>query len=174
MDDSTRQAARLWTVAQPTVSAFVASVVRDFADRDDVLQETAVAVLESFASYDSARPFTAWAIGVARNQIGLYLRKRRRDRHYFDDALVEQLAEAFARIPAAEAGKLRRLNDCMQGLDGRARQLCDLRYGADLKPAAIADRVGMTANSVAKSLQRIRERLRDCIERKAITEGGPS
>ena len=35
MDDKTRQAARLWTLAQPVVSAFVTSVVRDFAARDD-------------------------------------------------------------------------------------------------------------------------------------------
>ncbi len=50
MDEATRQAMRLWTLAQPTVSAFVASVVRDFGDRDDVLQETAVAVIESLVA----------------------------------------------------------------------------------------------------------------------------
>ncbi len=43
---------RLWTLAQPTVSAFVVSVVRDFAARDDLLQETAIAVIESFDRYD--------------------------------------------------------------------------------------------------------------------------
>ena len=46
MDDSTRKATRLWTLAQPRVSAFVTSVVRDFRDRDDVLQDIAVAVVE--------------------------------------------------------------------------------------------------------------------------------
>lgn len=68
MDESTRQATRLWTLAQPAVSSFVSSVVRDFRDRDGVLQEVAVAVIESFESYDSKRPFLAWAIGVARNR----------------------------------------------------------------------------------------------------------
>jgi len=48
MDDQTRQAARLWTLAQPAVSAFVTAVVRDFKDRDDVLQDIAVAAIESF------------------------------------------------------------------------------------------------------------------------------
>ncbi len=68
MDESTRQATRFWTLAQPAVSAFVTSVVRDFRDRDDVLQDIAVAVIESFDSYDSDRPFTAWAMGVARTK----------------------------------------------------------------------------------------------------------
>jgi len=54
------------------VSAFVLSIVRDFSIRDDVLQETAVVVLESFERYDTSRPFVSWAIGVAQNQIRLY------------------------------------------------------------------------------------------------------
>ena len=66
MDEKTRQATRLWTLAQPSVSAFVSSVVRDFRDRDDVLQDIAVAVIESIDLYDTERPFVAWAIGVAR------------------------------------------------------------------------------------------------------------
>jgi hypothetical protein len=54
MDDNTRQAARLWTLAQPVVSAFVTSVVRVFSARDDVLQEVAVAVIESFDAITSS------------------------------------------------------------------------------------------------------------------------
>lgn len=167
MDESTRQAMRLWTLAQPTVSAFVASVVRDFGDRDDVLQETAVAVIESFDRYDPQRPFVAWALGVARNQIGLYLRKRRRERLIFDDATIACLAEAFADGPTDSAHRLEYLGECLQLLGARAAELCQLRYHGDLKPAAIADRVGMSANAVAKALQRIREQLRDCIQRRS-------
>ena len=49
--------------------------------------------------------------------------------------------------------------------------MCELRYQQDLKPAAIAEVVGMTANAVAKSLQRIREQLRECIDHKAAVRG---
>jgi hypothetical protein len=47
----------------PTVSAFVGSVLHDFQARDDVHQNTAVAVLESFPRYDPAQPFVARALG---------------------------------------------------------------------------------------------------------------
>ncbi len=171
MDDNTRQAARHWTLAQPVVSAFVTSVVRDFTARDDVLQEVAVAVLESFDRYEPSRPFISWALGIAQNQVGLYLRRVRRDRHAFDDETITRLASAFESVSAEKAQKLDFLQDCLRGLEGRARELCDLRYQHDLKPAAIADAVGMTANSVAKALQRIRDQLRDCIERKTALEG---
>lgn len=95
VDESTQHATRLWTTAQPVVAAFVASAVRNRHDRDDVLQEAAIAVINAFASYDSARPFQAWAIGIARNQVGLYLRKRGRDRLVFGEETLMILQATF-------------------------------------------------------------------------------
>lgn len=167
MDETARKATRLWTVALPTVSAFVAAVVRDFRDRDDVLQETAVAVIESFDRYDETRSFVGWALGIARNQVGLYLRRRSREALVFDTESVERLAAAFEDVGADESRRLDHLRECLKGLEGRTRRICDLRYRDDLKPAAIATQVGLSANSVAQALHRIRDQLRICVERKS-------
>lgn len=171
MDERTRQATRLWTTAQPVVSSYITSVLRDFSTRDDVLQETAVSVMESFERYDSSRPFVAWVLGIAQNQVRLALRRQRRDRHVFNDEVVARLATAFESISPEELRSFDSLRDCLTQLEGRARRMCELRYAQDLKPAAIAESVGMSANSVAKALQRIRDQLRICIERKASLEG---
>lgn len=171
MDDKTRQATRLWTLAQPVVSAFVSSVVRDFRDRDDVLQEIAVAAIESFDRYDPQRPFVPWVMGLARNQVGRYLRQRRRDRLVFDDETVQFLADAFTEVPHEQTRKLDALSECLKLVKGRPRQLLQLRYRDDIKPASIAEQVGMSPNGVAKALQRVREQLRDCVDRKASTGG---
>jgi RNA polymerase sigma-70 factor (ECF subfamily) len=165
VDDRLRQVTRAWALAQPAVAAFLTTVVRDFRDRDDLLQEVAVAVIDSFDTFDQSRPFVPWAIGIARNRVGTWLRTRRRQRMSFDTAAVEQLAEAFATLPADDYRRLDRLAECVGRLDARSRQLCEYRYRDDLKPAAIAPLVGMTANTVAKALQRVRDRLRQCIER---------
>lgn len=167
MDSRLREATRLWTLAVPKVSAFVTSLVRDFQDRDDVLQETAVAVMESFSRYDSSQSFDAWAIGIARNQVFLYWRRRNRQRIAFDTETLDALAVAFASGDPKDR-RLDYLEGCVEALEDRAKELCRLRYEQDLKPAAIGERIGMTANTVAKSLQRIRDRLRDCVERKLM------
>ena len=167
MNDQTRQAARLWTLALPGVSAFVTSMVTSMADRDDVLQETAVAVIDSFGKYDPAQPFIAWAIGIARNQVRLHYRRVNRDQRLFESDTVDLLAEAFAAESAEECSQFEFLDDCISILDRKSRELCRMRYELDLKPAEIGRKVGQSANTVAKSLQRIRDRLRQCIERKA-------
>lgn len=172
MNAAVLEATRLWTLAVPTVSAFVGSAVRDFQTRDDVLQNTAVAVLESFPRYDPAQPFVAWALGVARNQVRLHLRARVRDRHAFDTDTLDALVAAFADTTDTDR-RFDHLAGCVEQLDPKARELCRLRYDDGLKPAAIAERLGGTANAVAKALQRVRDRLRECIERKNAAEGAP-
>ncbi len=164
------EATRLWTLAVPTVSAFVTSLVRNFQDRDDVLQETAVAVLESFPRYDPSQRFVGWAIGIARNQVRLHCRRKGRERLAFDAEAVDALARAFANNDPNDQ-RLDHLRICVESMEARARELCRLRYEQDLKPATIGERIGMRANAVAKALQRIRDRLRQCIERKAMEAG---
>ena len=166
-----RQVTRLWTLAQPKVSAFVTSVVRDFRDRDDLMQDIAVAVFESFDGYDPERPFPQWAMGVARNQFKAYLRKRQKHLNVFEPETIEVLEQAFADLPAEEVRELDFLRECLRKLDGRARQICELRYQDGLKPAAISEAIEMAGTAVRKSLQRIREQLRECVERKAASEG---
>ena len=170
IDERTKQVTRLWTHAQPKVSAFVTSVVRDFRDRDDLLQDIAVAVFESFDSYDPKRPFNQWALGVARNQFRGYLRKRQKDLSVFDPDTVKALESAFAELPRSESRELEYLKDCLKKLDPKGRKLCELRYQDDLKPAAISETLKLPGTAVRKALQRIREQLRSCIEIKAAAE----
>lgn len=170
MDPVARQAFAQWTLAQPAVSAFVHAMVPDRAERDDVLQEVAVAVLESFGSYDRSRPFVPWAIGIARHVAADSLRRRRRMPPLLGDAALDALAGAVADVAETERARLSHLAECIQGLDGRAREICDLRYRQDLAPSAIASMLGIQPNTAAKALQRVREQLRDCIERRMREE----
>ena len=165
MDPSTADFTRQWTAALPKVAAFVGSMVYDVSDRDDVLQDCAVTAMTSFERYDHSRPFAGWVIGVARNQVRLYLRRKSSDPHVFDDDPIDLLVDAFSRVKPDFEHKLTRLEECLALLDGRARQICEYRYAYDMKPAAIAAELNMAPNTVAKSLQRIREQLRSCIER---------
>lgn len=169
MDDRVLMATKQWTLVQPVVSAFVGAIVRDFAARDDVLQEVAVAILESYDSYDAARPFQAWALGIARNQIRNYLRRQKRDLLTFDEKVIASLADTFDGM-SGEVRTLDHLHDCVGKLDAKALKLLDMRYSQDLKPAAIAERLESTSNNIAKALQRIRDLLRDCVRKQTAAE----
>lgn len=163
---------RLWTKAQPAVAAYIASVVIDFSVRDDILQDVAVAIVDSFEEFDSSRPFLPWALGIARNHIRNYLRSRNRDRHVFDSEALQNVAQAIAAVTDEESGRFRFLQECLADLPARSRRLCELRYAGGMLPVAISEMTDQPANTVAKALQRIRDRLRACIERRlSLIEG---
>ena len=165
--DSIRRLTIEWTKAQPAVGRFVRSFVRNQADAEDVLQEVALTLVDRFERYDPTRPFLGWALGVARNVIKAHFRKLgKRPQPPEDEGAIDRVADAFEVIDPAVADLKEALADCLNALPAQNRQLLALHYDEDLKPAAIADHIGKSANHVAVMLHRLRSTLRTCVERK--------
>lgn len=164
-DPSRTRLTLLWTRAQPSVMAFVRSMVPNPVDAEDVLQQTAYEIATNFEEYDDERPFIAWAIGIARYKVLDYRRDRGRGRMVLTGDAIEHLANAYIDQSEALNANSRALQECLDKLSDKARSLIELRYTQDLKPAAIAQRVGTSPNVVSNALSRAREVLRNCIER---------
>lgn len=162
---------RLWTAAQPAVSGYLHALVRDAAIAEDLIQETALALLRKFPEYDAQRPFLPWALGVAKFQILSHRRDAARSRILFDDELVERLTQTWGEAAPRISGEQAALSHCLQTLTPRARNLLFLRYDQALDSAQIARKLSSTAGAVRVALQRVREQLRDCVRRRLQTEG---
>jgi RNA polymerase sigma-70 factor (ECF subfamily) len=168
--DRAAHIAKLWMESQTVVASFISSSIPDFHAAEDVLQQVAVAVAKDFETYDSERPFIAWAIGIAKFRILAYLRKRRNDRHVFDDRMVVHLADAFEKINLEVDPIRHALGECIQSVNGRSRQALQMRYVDDMKPAAIAEAFGIKPNAVSALLYRARAALGDCIRKRMAGE----
>ena len=69
---------------------FVRSLVPTRQMASEVMQDVILVLWEKF---EVAADFQGWAFGVARNVVMRHLRSLSRDRHVFDDELVNQLAD---------------------------------------------------------------------------------
>ncbi len=167
-----RDFAERWSLAEPTVAAFIWALVPHRHDVDDLVQRTAQALMSRYDEYAPDRPFTAWAIGAAKIEVLRFRQERGRDRLVFDDATIDSVAAAYQQSEA-ELGEMRRvLYDCIARLGGRLEQVLRMRHIEDLKPAAIAERLGLSANAVLVSLHRARAAVRACVERRLYGAGG--
>lgn len=169
----TKQLPALWAAAQPAVDNFIYSQILDFHQAQDILQHVAVIAFAKFGEYDASRPFIAWVIGIARNEVLKSRRQHARERHVFDSQLVEQIADAHVDLrdefdPMREA-----LRDCVRKVDDRGRQLLQLRYDQQLKPAQIGKRLDISTTSVLVSLHRVRAAIKRCIERRLAGDNPP-
>ena len=71
--------AQAWANSHGQVRLYVESVVWNRTDAEDVTQEIAFKAGRGFHTFDPSRPFIAWVMGIARNEIKMYLRNKHYD-----------------------------------------------------------------------------------------------
>jgi RNA polymerase sigma-70 factor (ECF subfamily) len=162
---NTEEIALYWTQSQPVVAAYISTAVPNFEDANDVLQNVALAIVRSYGKFNKQSSFTAWAIGIARNEILHYYRKVGRDRHVFDDVLIQQIAGVY-QDNINELYEIKKtLEQCLAKLPGRWTQIIQMRYLRGLDARRIGQSFGISQNAVFSLLYRIRQSLRECIQR---------
>jgi RNA polymerase sigma factor (sigma-70 family) len=137
---------------------------RTAADRQDLAQEIVLALWQSLARYDVARPFVTWMYRVALNvAISWHRSDRRRRRDLVEDgeAVLEVVAAAPER--AALEGEIGRLHDAIASLDELDRALVLLHLEGE-RHEAIGAVLGISDSNVGTRLGRIKERLRRNLE----------
>ena len=154
-----------WTKAQPVVSSFIYSIEPNVQNAEDILQEVALVIVRKYDTYIEGSSFLAWAIGIARTELMKYRRKNARDRHVFDDALIQQVASVYQAKSDDLCEMKSALEKCISILPDHGRKLLRMRYSWGLEVKKIATQMGMTVNSVFVALHRIRVSLQNCIRR---------
>lgn len=149
---------------QAALHRYILSLLPNSSLADDVLQETNLVLWRKAADYDPTQPFLAWAFGIARYQVMAARRDVGRDRHVFNDQLVDMLADEHAdddaTRPMHEA-----LENCLGRLPHHQRELILARYEPGATVRFLAEARSQTPGALSVLLLRIRKSLEDCIER---------
>lgn len=172
MDESRRQFIRLMTTHERLVYGYILSLVPNWADADEILQETNIRLWEEFDKFVLGTNFAAWAIRVAHFQVLTWRKKVSRSRLVFDQRVVDAIASEPSWCDEAFEARQQALGECVSELPDHSRDLlrnCYVR-GAKIKDVAI--RLNRTPASVYKALERIRETLHSCIKHKLEQTSG--
>jgi RNA polymerase sigma-70 factor (ECF subfamily) len=158
--------------------AFIGAVVRDRDARDDVFQEVALVLWKEFPRYDRGRPFCAWCRGIAANKLMQRWDKAKRSPVLFSPRAIQAILDAHDRAEPEALPRADALQQCLERLPDRQRQLLAYRYQNSLTLAQIAEQLHSTPDAVHKALSRLRARLRQCAEQRLTAalrrDGGSS
>ena len=140
-------------------------VVGDPDTAEDVFQEVSVAAIRKADEIKDVDHLQAWLFKAVRLQ-GL---KARRGTGPKVLLLSDEVLEAVeqARVTDDSFGPSERLDalrKCVGKLKGVSRNIVELRYGQNLKPAEIAERTGKNIQTVYKTITRSHATLRDCMK----------
>ena len=85
-----------------------------------------------------------------------------------DQLLKDELDLDWSRWAGDDAGQhlLASLKECLQALGEKAKRAIELRYQEEASRAGIATSLGMSEDGAKNLLQRAKQQLRECVERK--------
>ncbi len=155
--------------------AYILAAVRNYADADDIFQETSLAITTSFSQLRNSSGFLPWAREIARRRILAHARQKKR-LLLIDDELLDKLSEAAERLNIQEQKQKEShrniLHSCLEQLPTESRRLIAMRYDSPSPPVEnIAKQFGRSVQGTYALLKRIRFVLRDCVENKLSGEG---
>lgn len=170
MPPAARELAALWTRAQPTVRGFVYSLTHDRQAAEDIVQDVAVTAVDKFAELENREAFLGWVLAIARYKVLNHRTAAARDRHVFDDAVLDGLAAAHERLAPLAAARRAALAHCIDKLDDRGRDAVHRKYTLNQSAAEMADDMDIQPNTVYQLLHRVRRNLLDCITQQLESE----
>jgi RNA polymerase sigma-70 factor (ECF subfamily) len=173
-DDSNKaqqQFLSLFLRSEREIFRYVAALVPNVADAEDIVQQTALALWEKFEAYDPSQSFTPWACRFALNKAKQWIERRQRWQALLERGLAEELAQRREELQPELEARLKHLEGCLNKLPEEQRSLVEGYYYRRESIERLAESSGRTVAASYKTLQRIRQALQTCVENAGAPEG---
>lgn len=161
----------LFLRSEREIFRYVAVLVPNMADAEDIVQQTALALWEKFDAYDPNQPFTPWACRFALNKSRQWIERRQRWQALLEGGLAEELAQRRDALRPELEIRLKHLEGCLNKLPEEHRSLVEGYYYRRDAIEKLSVASSLTVAATYKTLQRVRQALQSCIEDAAKPEG---
>lgn len=149
---------------QMRIYAFILSMVRNYEDADDILQDTVNTMWQKYPESQPINDFVAWGIQIAHYKILDYRKKQKGNlKIHYSNQLFEKMLPVIKEADRYADARLEKLRDCLKKLGSRESKFIELRYYQDLKPRQISSLLGLSILNVYKIMSRIHSRLLHCV-----------
>lgn len=166
-----RQFAERVVRTQQRVFRYVASLVPNRADAEELFQQTCLTLWENWDRYDPELDFLPWACGFAHNHVRNFQRKRVNTQVQLEADVVDLLAARSCELQSNNDDRLAALRQCLAQLDEKNRALVEGYYAGRTVPEIAAAR-SATPNAIYKLLHRVREALQECVTKRLAQGAG--
>jgi RNA polymerase sigma-70 factor, ECF subfamily len=157
---------RLFAAGQREVLRYILALVPDIDDAHEILQEAAVDLWKKFDQYDPCYPFVPWACRFAFLRVLKFRDQKSRAGRFLSLEAIDQLVAERREEENALEDRRRALTVCLKLLNESDRLIVEQRYLRNLSVAKLSEATGRNLSTIYKSLERIRRRLFECINRR--------
>jgi RNA polymerase sigma-70 factor (ECF subfamily) len=161
-----REFIKLLTANQSRIYAYIVSLVPNFNDADDIMQETTTMMWERKEDFESGTDFVAWGNRIAYYKVLDYRKKMYRNRKLvFSEEMFDTIKDLSTSQTCLTDRYIQGLSDCIQKLKNNDQHLLNLRYSLGINVKNLSQRLNSSTRSIYYSLSRIQGLLLECMER---------
>ncbi len=151
---------------QSQIRSYIACMVPNRNDCDDVLQETLSEMWHKFDEYEDGTNFRAWGVAIARFKILSHQRKYKASKLHFNSdtlKLLEKETKANSEQSFMQDQKTI-LRQCLEKLSNKEKRYLSYRYKEQLTFQGFADHFGISMQGAYKAISLIHARLLKCMQ----------
>ncbi|MFC1760685.1 sigma-70 family RNA polymerase sigma factor [Planctomycetota bacterium] len=161
-------------ICQHQIYSFILTLVPNWSDADDIMQETAEVMWRKFQDAEHINNFAAWGKTIARNKIMNFYAKKKRERILFNDAILEDIIQREEKTSYQGETRKRALQGCLAKLGSNDRRLIQVLYEDGITIKKLAEEVKRPVQGLYKAMARIHHRLQQCVRRSLSSMEGHS
>jgi RNA polymerase sigma-70 factor (ECF subfamily) len=155
---------RLLANHQGQIYSYILSLVGNFNDADDVLQETFSKMWDFYDNFQPGTDFLKWSLAIAHYRILDYRNKLKRDRKFiYSEDFFSRLSDVAHQNLSKTNEYLEMLKKCVSQLKKEDEDIVKMRYGNAMHVREIALRVDKTTRNIYYALARIQRLLLKCM-----------
>ncbi len=153
------------------LTAYVATVTRDFHLAEDIFQEVCVKAVGKSGDFESPQHVLNWARVAGRHKAIDVLRMRDGKVIGLSEEMLAALEPVWPEGEAAQGSPaLEALRKCMERLTPNNKEIVRLRYFEGRAGAQVAEAMGRKLETVYQALARIHRTLADCVRQRLANE----
>ena len=138
---------------------------------DEITHETFVFAFRSIAKFTPGTSFREWLRAIAANKVRAEIeRYYREERNRLAYAERRGIEDALQETSPQDSREVEALNDCLKDVPANLRTLLNLKYHDESSSEEISRSLERSVSWVRTTLCRVRQQLRECVERKLKAE----
>jgi len=129
-----------------------------------------VVMLRKYRSFESGEHFLRWALNITRFEVLKHFEKKRNRLQKLSPELFSAIEEKAAEMAQKEDRRREALQECIETLREKDKELLRLRYQIHSTTRSVAETLGRSIDAVYKALNRIYQKLLLCMRYKLAQE----
>ncbi len=169
--DTGKQFVRLLSAHQNSIFTFILSMVSNWSDAEDLMQDTAEVMWCKFEESQPIHNFPAWGIEIARRKVMNFYAKNKRRKTFLANDTLNDLADRASEFSSEIDERIVILRKCLSKMPEHQRNWLRMRYEQNLSIYEIAESVKVPTMKFYKMMGKFHALLLRCVRRFLVEEG---